>query len=256
MNVAIDIGFLTTLWMIFCRLSSFLLLSPLFAVAQVPVRIRVFLLLALAFALAQFAVLNSAAVSVSGLPDLVGKMLGEVLVGAVMGFGIFAAFAAVQFAGRLLDFQIGFSVASVFDPSTEEQGPLLGSVLNLTAVLTFFMVNGHWLLLESIAFSLERLPPGSIFNNFDPSPLVNQFGLMFINGFLLAAPVVFILLLVDVGMAVAARTMPQVNMFVVSLPLKILVGLTVFTMTLTVMQSFLEKLYRGIFHYIEQILLV
>jgi flagellar biosynthetic protein FliR len=255
LDIALDATFLTTLWMVFCRVSSFLLLSPVFSVTQVPLKVRIFFVLALSVCLSQVLVVSGSARAVSNLPELVGMMLGEVIIGGTMAFGVSAAFAALLLGGRLLDLQMGFGVASLVDPSTQEQAPLLGTLLNLTAVMTFFLVDGHLLLLESVAFSLEMQPPGLYSFDLDPRPIVNQFGLMFVYGLVLFAPVIFTLLLVDVGMAVAARTMPQVNMFIVSLPLKILVGFVVFTLTLPLIKDILERLYRDIFVFIEHVLL-
>lgn len=240
--------------MVFCRVSSFLLFSPVFSVAQVPLKVRIFFVLALSFCLSQ--VLESDTTSVvSNLPELVGMMLGEIIIGGAMAFGVFAAFSALLLGGRLLDLQMGFGVASLVDPSTQEQAPLLGTLLNLTAVMTFFLVDGHLLLLESIAYSLEVQPPGIFSFDLDVRPIISQFGLMFVYGLVLFAPVIFTLLLIDVGMAVAARTMPQVNMFIVSLPLKILVGFIIFTLTLPLIKDILDRLFRDIFVFIEHILM-
>lgn len=254
MITTIDAAFLTTLWLVFCRLGSFLLLSPIFVLAQVPVRIKIFLLLALAFCLAQFLVAGNAVEAASSLVHLVGMMLGEVMIGSAMAFGVFTAFSAFLLGGRLLDLQMGFGVANLIDPSSQEQAPLMGTVLYMASVLTFFLVDGHLLLLESVAFSFEIRPPGIFSFDFEPALIIGQFGLMFLYGLILFAPAVFTLLLIDVGMAVAARTMPQVNMFIVSLPLKILVGLIVFTLSLPLIKVLLDRLYQDMFFFIEQVL--
>jgi flagellar biosynthesis protein FliR len=131
-----------------------------------------------------------------------------------------------------MDIQLGFGVAGLIDPTTRNQAPLLGTILNMTAVLTFFLIGGHRLLLKGLAFSLQQIPPGSAFKGVPLAQVLAQFGGMFTYAALLAAPVMTVVLLVDIAMAMMARTMPQMNVFIIGLPLKILVGLTVLAISL------------------------
>ncbi len=253
MNLTVEVTFLTTILMVFMRLSALFLLTPLFSIAQVPVRIRLFFFLGLAMVLVM-ALPNSSIPTYTTISSIFIAMAYELFVGALLAFGLFAAFAAFLFGGRIIDFQMGFGVANLIDPVTNTQAPMLGTVLNLMAVATFFLLDGHHLLIRGIAYSLDKVPPGSGIQNFNITPLVTQFGLMFVYGLMLVAPVVFTLLLLDVGLAVAARTMPQVNMFIVSLPLKILVGLTVLTVSLNYLSPLLRKIYTSIFAYWQAVL--
>lgn len=253
MNIAVDVGFINLVLLILCRVGTFFLLTPLFAITQVPIKIRMLFLLAvsvcLAIALSNFGYENSELT----LTALSLSMLSELMIGAVMAFGVFTAFGAFLFGGRVIDFQMGFGVAGLIDPSTNAQAPLLGTVINMTAVLTFFLIDGHLLLIKSLAYSLEMHPPHSGGFDLDLDLLIKQFGLMFVYGMAVVAPVVFTLLLIDVGMAVAARTMPQVNMFIVSLPLKILVGLMIFALSILGMRSVFEDVYTDMFIYMDQL---
>lgn len=253
MDLHFELALLTTILLVFTRLSALFLMTPLFAIAPVPVRIRVLVLLALATVLVA-AVPPAAMVSYPTLPALGGAMLNELLVGALMAFGLFAAFGVFLFGGRIIDFQMGFGVANLIDPATNTQSPMLGTALNLMAVATFFLLDGHHLLMRGIVYSLEVVPPGSALAQMSLGPIVAQFGLMFSYGLVLVAPVAFTLLLLDVGLAVAARTMPQVNMFIVSLPLKILVGLSMLALSLNYLAPLLKKVYASIFIYWQAVL--
>ena len=134
------------------------------------------------------------------------------------------------------------------------QAPLIGTALNYMAVATFFLLNGHHFLLRGIAYSFERVPVGTGLETLPIGVVVAQFGSMFVFGLLMVAPAVVALLLIDITMAVAARTMPQVNVFILSLPLKIFVGISVLALTLPIAGPFLERVYGSIFRYWEGVL--
>lgn len=252
-NINVDIVFLTTVVLVSLRFGAVFLLSPLFSVARIPTRFRVLFVVSLS-ALLVANIHPATNISSYDIVDLVSAGLVEFAIGAAMAFGMFSAFSVFLFGGRILDFQMGFGVANLIDPVTHAQSPLLGTVLNMTAVMTFLMLNGHHMVLRGLAYSLERMPPGTTLNEMDISSMVSQFGSIFVFGLAVVAPVVFALLFVDVGMAVAARTMPQVNVFIVSMPLKIFVGLVMLALSLNYIGPLMEKVYSSMFRYWEHIL--
>ena len=254
MEFRVDSAFLVTVILVSIRIGAVLLLTPLFAAGGVPVRIRVLITLALSLLLVVAVPIDAARVPLS-VGALAEAALLEVATGGLLAFGVFAAFAAFLFGGRILDFQLGFGVAGLIDPATRTQAPLLGTVLNMMAVTTFFLVNGHHLLIRGLAASLERIPPGQALASFDSGRLVAQFGVMFAYGFAVVAPAVLTLLLVDAGLAVAARTMPQVNMFILGIPIKVLVGLSVLAVSLQYAGPLLERIYTTIFTYWDAVTL-
>jgi flagellar biosynthesis protein FliR len=248
-----DMRVITTVLLVATRISPLFLMTPLFAVTRVPGRVRMLLVLALSVLLVggQDLILVDPPTSLSGLLSI---MVSELMLGATLAFGLFTAFGAFLFGGRILDFQMGFGVASLIDPATHTQAPLLGTVLNLMAVMTFFLLDGHHLLIRGLVYSLEKIPLGTSLRELDPQVVIAQFGVMFVYGMAVVAPVVMTLLLLDVGMAVAARTMPQVNMFIVGFPLKIFMGLMVLALSLNYMGPLLEKIYASVFLYWQQVI--
>jgi flagellar biosynthetic protein FliR len=166
--------------------------------------------------------------SVSG--DLSGGLLGaalaEMALGATLALGVMLAFAAFSVAGNLLDIQVGFGIAQVFDPSSNRQLPILTSLFNQLALLLFFLADGHHFLLRGLAASTVVFPPGAWWSPASGlGVIVGQAGAMFSLGFALAAPVVFCLLLVELALGVIARNLPQMNMFAVGIPVKLVAGL-------------------------------
>lgn len=248
MNLNIDIALIFTVVLVTVRLSALFLLTPLFALTQIPMRIRIPLLLSLAlFFVSTLPVIQITAPLTTGLVVL--AIISEAIVGGLLAFGVLTAFAAFQFGGRIIDFQMGFGVATLIDPSTRAQAPMLGSILNMMAVITFFLIDGHHVLIRALGQSLLMLPPGTSIMHVGIAPIVTQFGVTFVFGIAVVAPVIVALLLVDVGLAVAARTMPQVNMFILGIPLKILVGLMVLAVSLSFMAPLLRRIYATIFDY-------
>ncbi len=254
MNIEVELALAVAVLLVATRLSALFLLSPLFAAAGIPPTFRILFTIGLGFVLV-LALNIDPAQSPRSLGGLAQAMVFELILGGLFAFGVFAAFGAFLFGGRILDFQMGFGVANLIDPATNLQSPLIGTVLSMMAVVTFFLLDGHHLMIRGIAFSLERIPPGSSLGEISLPAIVAQFGVMFTFGLALVAPAVITLLLLDAAMAMAARTMPQVNMFIVGLPLKIFVGLTVLTISLNYMGPMLERLFESIFRFWDQAVL-
>lgn len=248
MSTTVEIAWILAIALVALRLGAVLVLTPLFSLGGIPANVRVLLVVALAAFMVGALGIQGLAVPTS-LGGLLVAGLSELVLGALLAFGVFTAFAVFQLAGRIMDMQLGFGVAALIDPTTRTQSPLLGTVLNLTAVAVFFAIDGHHLLIRGLAFSLERIPPGTLITDLDPGAVVAQFGGMFVYALALAAPVLFVILLMDVVLAVIARTMPQVNIFIVSLPLKILVGLVVLAISLNYAAPLMARVFESLFDY-------
>lgn len=206
------------------RVSALLLMTPVLHAIPVPASIRVALVLALSAALAMPL---AAPQGVPAEPEtLFTAFLGELAIGATLGLGVLMAFSGFALAGRLLDLQIGYGMGQVLDPLTRAQVPVLTSAFGIAGAVFFFLVNGHHALLRGVAFSLERFPAGHAWPIQQAAvPVIKQAAGLFTLGFALAAPVVLVLLLVEFVLGVLARNLPQANMLVLGLPVKMVVGL-------------------------------
>lgn len=252
MLLTLDTAWLLGTLLVALRLAALLALSPLFTLGRPPPRVA--LLLVLVGAAALNSVLGQyAALDLRGLDALFIALARELAVGMLMAFGLHCAFGALNFGGRILDLQMGFGVANLVNPASNEQSPLLGMALLIAGVLTFFLWHGHHWLLRALLQSYHWFPLGAPLRGFALAPVVQQFGLMFSLGFLLVAPVVAFLLLLDAGMAIAARTMPQMNMFMLSMPIKILVGLAVLAASTPLLKTLFERLFESLFLYWQRL---
>ncbi|MFB5660550.1 flagellar biosynthetic protein FliR [Alteribacillus sp. HJP-4] len=153
----------------------------------------------------------------------------ELLVGLSIGLLAAILIYAVQVAGMFLDIVFGFLVANVIDPQTGAQSPLLGGYLYTFALLFLIVIDGHHLILDGIYYSYEYIPVDQVFLPFGNEAvavhILESFSTMFMIAFQMSFPIVGSLFLVDIALGMMSRAVPQMNVFVVGLPLKIFVGL-------------------------------
>lgn len=233
--LVVETGWFVTVVLIAIRLGVFLYASPFDGLARLPALVRIFLVFALA--LVCVAALPSASMRLPGSPfELLGLACGEVAVGALLGFGMHAVFAAFSVAGRLLDFQSGLGAGGILNPNLGEQEPLLGTFLSLLGLMLFYLSGSYLVVIELIVRSLTFWPPGVMPEAVPLAAIVSHLSAAFGLGILLALPAVMVLLLVDVGIAVMSRTMPQMNVYFLFLPLKVLLGVVVMAMSIRPMQ--------------------
>ena len=229
------------------RVAGVFVLTPVFYAMPIPTTVRVLMLLSLSFVIALgFAPAAGGQAVDSG--SMLTSALAELSLGATLGLGVLLAFAAFDIAGRFLDIQIGFGIAQVFDPVTRRQVPILTSVFNTFAVLLFFLLAGHHALLRGIAFSIERFPVAAHWSAaYGLSAMFKQVGALFTLGFALVAPVVFCLFMVEMALGVVARNLPQMNMFAIGIPVKIVVGLVTLSLWFAGIGGVMTRVYREIY---------
>lgn len=253
MSIGIDPAWLAAVFLVSIRFGTLFVMAPVFGGVRVPAQFRALFVIALS------------ALLVTGLgtklpdgPVTLGSLflggMSELMIGALMSFGLFAGFGVFMLAGKLLDDQIGFTIGSIFDPVTRAQSPLLGTAFNMLAVMLFFALDAHHMMMRGIAYSLEQIPPGSFFQELGLAAVVAHFGTMFILALTLAAPAMIALLLVDIGLGIMSRTMPQINMFVIGIPAKIVVGLLVLVAAMGSLGPVMARAFQSIFVYWQRLL--
>lgn len=253
MQFDVETAWIAAIVLLALRLAPLFVLAPGLGSSTIPVTVRV----GLTFAFAAMLVSAQPAWRAAVPLDLAGWLvaaLAELVVGMAWAFGLFCAFGAFVFAGRLLDLQVGFGLATLFDPSSRTASPLLGTGLNLMALAIFFALDGHHGLIRTAADSLQTVPPGAGLARLQPAVIVAAFGSMFAFGLALVAPAVITLLLLDIGMGVVARTMPQMNIFIVGMPLKVAVGLFVLMLSAGQMGPVVRSVHEFLAGYLRQVL--
>jgi flagellar biosynthetic protein FliR len=222
------------------RVSAMIITIPILGDRTIPVRLKAGLSLLITFLIIPS--LQTASWTLS--PDIfsfVFRMAGEIMIGVMIGFTGQLIFAGIQLAGQLIGFQMGFSIVNVIDPVNNEQVSIISQFQNLIAMLIFLIMNGHHIFLYAIAESFRILPPLS----FHFSGGLMQVALVFVKNMLevamkTGAPIIAVLLFMSVGMGLVARTVPQINIFIVGFPLQIAIGLIGIGLTLPVFVRIVE----------------
>ncbi|MDK2881724.1 MAG: flagellar biosynthesis protein FliR [Bacillota bacterium] len=244
------------LLLLVARLGGFLTLAPFFGSRNIQPSLRFFL--ALLLGLAFLPLIPATAYPVPGtLTDMAWLLLKEVLLGVVLGFAAGVFFSAFAVAGQILDLQIGFGMVNVYDPQSGVQVPLLGNLLYLMALVILLSTDGHHLLLQAMWRSFEAVPPGGSWSSSNLlAEVVRATAVMFVAGIEIAAPVLGSLFLADLALAIMARTMPQLNVFIVGLPLKAALGLGLLAVSLPAYAVLLKALLREVEKSLGAILLL
>ena len=240
-------SWLTAAFLLAVRLGGLLLMTPPLGARAIPATARVAFVVALAALLAA-SVPSSSVVALGNPGSFVAAAAGEFLLGATMALGISFAFAAFAVGARLLDVQIGFGIGQVFDPVTQQQLPVLSGIVGQLAVVLFFLSDAHLALFRGLAISIERFPPGTAWPlEAAVAPVIQQTAAMFSLGFAIVAPVVFCLALIDLGLGVLARNLPQMNMFVLGIPVKVMAGLAALSLWVVASGGIVARINASIF---------
>jgi flagellar biosynthetic protein FliR len=243
--------FVLLTFLISVRLAALLLLTPALFAASVPPTIRVLITVALSVDLA-LGIAAGPRAEMEALPadqaGFVAAILTEAALGATLALGVQLAFAAFSLAASLFDLQIGFGMAAVFDPVTRRQLPILTTMMNQVAALTFLLANGHHALLRGVAYCLERFPPGRAWA-IEPlyGVLMKKVASLFGLGFALAAPVACCLLFVEFTLGVISRNLPQMNIFVVGIPAKLATGMIALAVWYGGAGALMGRIYQSIY---------
>lgn len=202
--------------------------SPLMSSVGIQVFSRIPVIVRTIFLLVFSALLLSNVRSVEIPTTLVGifsSIASELIFGMVFVFSLKIIYGAVDFVGRTLDTHMGFGAVNVINPFSKEQSSLIGSILTFAFTLVIIISGVHIELLKLLAISVEIIPIGKVDVTYDPNVFIVHMSGMFIFILVLFSPIISALFILDLIIGMVAKTMPQMNVYFVTLPLKILVGI-------------------------------
>ena len=207
------------------RVGALLMFIPILGSGQVPSRIKIGFILFVSIAI--FPMVRSTPMhDPKGLFELVVCLFSEITIGLAVAYSARLMFTAVQIAGTVVDFQMGFGVVNVIDPQTETQVSVTSQFQNILAILFFLALDAHHIIIMAIAERFFLIKPSQInFSTFTPEVILLLFQATFVTAVKIAAPIMAILFFISVGLGLVARTVPQMNVFIVGFPLQIGVGL-------------------------------
>ncbi len=227
--------------LILLRASGVFLIAPIFSHGTVPPQFRLALILLLTIVL-MATIGDSAIPAAVSIADLTVLALKELLVGFMIGFVFAILFWGVDSAGSIAGYQIGLTMASVIDPSTNQQQSIIGMFWMLIALIIFFGINGHHLIIRAFYDSYSVIPAGQVMISGSTGELVLRLSTyVFVIALKLAAPVIVTMFLTDVALGVVSKLLPTMNVFIVSFGLKIAVGFAVIALSLPMFAYVLEK---------------
>jgi len=241
--------------MIFGRLTGLFISAPIFSSRQMPGRIKVLIIAVLSIVMASFVPVKYA-VSLSTPAYFIAAWILEVFIGYSIGFVAYVLFASIQLAGQLMDMQMGFGVVNVLDPQSGTQVPLMGNFNYLLALLMYLFVNGHHYLLSALNQSYQVIPVlGTNLGSDFISLLVQLSAYMFVIAVKISAPMLIAIMITNVAMGFIARTVPQMNVFMVGMPLNIMVGFMILFLLLPVYLWFMGELFGTMVAYLDAVLI-
>ncbi len=238
--------------LIFLRIGALFFIAPVFNHNAIPNFAKLLLTLAVTyivyFTLPEPVDYNPE----SGL--IVLAMLGfkEVITGIIIGFVLTFIFHAVNYAGMLIGFDMGLSMAQAFDPNTEAESNIVGQILVLFAVVVFILINGHHYIIRAITASFKIIPIGFYTINESVVLLITKYSAaIFVVGIKIASPLMVSFFLVHLAAGIISRVIPSMNVFFVLFPLKLGLGFFLLIISIPVivyvlkdlMYSYENKLY-------------
>ena len=237
LNVPALASFVLTL----VRISLLVFLLPFYGGENIPVPVKGALCIVLSLAL--WPHLSFDALYLPAHPfGFLLLILGELLVGLMLGLYVYFIFAGVQTAGQLMGFQMGFTMMQLADPLSGAQLPGTSHLLYMVALVIFLTLDGHLYLLQALTSSFAIMPPGG----FVPRPvliseIIRLSAQMFILAVKIAGPILAALFLVELALALMAKAAPQMNLLVIGMPLKIAVGFFFMFIVFTLLGRTIEE---------------
>ena len=247
----------TAFSLILMRFTGFIFFSPVFGHRNIPIIVKNGM--ALISTILLFPVLKG---SVTGLGEVTSLVLGvslmrELLAGMVVGYVMNLFFAALSYAGSIIDYDMGFSMASVYDPQTQMSVSINGSLMQFFMIALFFATDCHIQFFSMMAASSKMIPFGQPVQVVRAAEAVLAIFVQSMELALkLAFPMIAIQLMVQAAVGVLMRMIPQIDIFAVNVQLKILCGLAVLLFIISPLGSELEKLFVMMFQDVGQILTI
>ncbi len=242
-----DIDQLALFFLALVRVIAFFISGPVFSMQNIPATVKV----GLSF-LVTVTVFPLIATEYTVLPAdgwaYVFALVRETLVGLAIGYTAGLLLAAVAYAGSLMDIHIGFFMSQIFDPLSGSMAGILSRFMYLLGMAALLAFNGHHLIITALVRSFELAPLNTAqVTGASAQFLIKVFAQMLGIGVQIAAPLVAVMLIIDVTMGLIARTAPQINVFMLGFPIKIIAGL----ITLSVMVPVLARIIYSLCDIIE-----
>ena len=254
MNSIADLNNLMVLMFVAFRVLGVIALNPIFGRTTVPAMVKVGLSLGLALFIAGG--MNSYVIDYSGVEMLV-TILKELVIGLVLGYVMTLFFGIFHFGGQVIDYQMGLSMATMYDPTTNSQVSVSGNIMTIFYSILFFVTNSHINLMAVTARSYDLAPLGFESINGQISVyFIEMFALMLIYAVQLALPWIVTIMVVEVAVGIMMKVVPNINVFVINIQLKVICGLVILVTAIPVLVSYMTKINGMMMQSLDEALLL
>lgn len=240
--------------LLFLRVSGLIWPSPVFGRKTTPAPVKICFIFVLTYIMLQAFPAPEGRIVSETIVGYAVNCVKELLFGLSMGFVTSMFFNLVYSAGHIIDMQIGFGIVSVYDIQNNTQVPVTGNILNIVLLIVFFCVEGHLKLISILYFTFSKVPVGLVLLTAHfVTVLLEAFTLTCVLAVMVAMPVLAAGMILEIVMGVLIRSLPQMNMFVVGVPVKITVGLLVLFITIPAFIGFSNAVFTEMFQAIEKV---
>ena len=230
--------------LVFVRIVSFMAVTPLFTIKGIPNIAKVGFAILLSYLTYGFAIYDKALIP-NSIFSLFTCAVGECIFGLALGFITYLIFQAIKASGQFMDMQMGYSMYGQFDVTTNSNVTLMGNLTNLIGMTIFILIDGPHVLINTIVQSFDVVPVLGV--NLPPeigTYILHIFLKTMVLSIKLSAPVILALFLTDFTMGLIARAVPQLNILMMSMPIKMVVGLLVFSAALPALVHMYIKIFQ------------
>lgn len=232
---------LTLFALIMMRMSGFILLNPIFGRSNISMRVKGGLIFVLT--LVVYSHFSGEAFETVSMIEFAFLLIKEFVAGYLIGYVMHLFFFIISFTGYIIDFQMGLSMATVYDPQSNTQMAVTGSVLQTWFMLMFFAVDGHLALMKIMVTSAEIVPYGGILITQGLAVRMTEIFLECVGlGIKFSIPMIAAEFLIEVGIGILNKVVPQISIFVINIQLKLIIGLGLLFLMFSPIGEYLNKI--------------
>ena len=237
--------------LIWLRVTGIFIMSPIFGRKNEPNIHKIGFSFALTYILTNTMLFENN-IGYTGMFEYVFACIKELVLGLTLGYLITLFFSAALIAGELMDRQVGIGMANIFDINLNIQVPLMGNFFNFLILLVFFSLNGHHTIIAFLSNSFEIIYPGQVFLNAEIGiVIIKAFLYIFAVAIQLAIPLIAAALDLEAALGIIIRTVPQMNIFIIGIPLRVAVGLVVIFLIIPAYLKCFGGMFDKMFFYIN-----
>lgn len=234
--------------MVLMRVASFIFVAPFFSMSNTPRHIRI--LLSIFISALIFKLIPHEGPIYESFLQYTILILKEVISGLIIGFGANICMMVVNFAGHIADMEMGLSMVTLFDPATKDSVTITGALYNYSIMLMMLLSGMHRYLLSALVETYTLIPvSGQIFHvNRLMSSMLEFMGDYVVIGFRICLPIFATMIILNAVLGVLAKVSPQLNMFAVGIQIKVLVGLGILFLTMTMLPDAADMIFTEMKH--------